>query len=158
MPNKMRRACGLGALAARGLLLIRASPLRKARRLRRHAQDQYRRSRCRRRTSCTPSPYVAKELGIFAKHCIDATIILRWRRLAGLEGRGFRKALRSSLSAASPSATGREVKQIWGLAPRMPQAYGRLARDQDCRGPQRQRRAPLAAASAASTGSWAARP
>ena len=32
-------------------------------------------SRCRRRTSCTPRPMWPRSSAIFAKHCIDATII-----------------------------------------------------------------------------------
>ena len=69
------------------------------------------------------SPYVAKELGFFAKRCIDANIIQ-------FEGG---QSQTSVVAAAQGSAIvsvgdvsigrGLKVQQIWGLAPRMPQAY-----------------------------------
>ncbi len=69
------------------------------------------------------SPYVAKELGFFAKRCIDATI---------LQFEGGQSAT-SNAAAAQGSAIvsvgdvaigrGMKVQQFWGLAPRMPQAY-----------------------------------
>lgn len=69
------------------------------------------------------SPYVAKELGLFEKHCIDATIIQ-------FDGGGSPAAKAAAaqgtaLVSVQPIAIGRGVKvqQIWGLAPRMPQAY-----------------------------------
>jgi NitT/TauT family transport system substrate-binding protein len=69
------------------------------------------------------SPYVAKELGFFEKHCIDATIIQ-------FEGGGSPAAKAAAsqgtaLVSVQPIAIGNGVKvqQIWGLAPRLPQAY-----------------------------------
>ena len=69
------------------------------------------------------SPYVAKELGLFAKHCIDANIIQ-------FDGGGSPAAKAASaqgtaLVSVSDIAVGHGVKvqQIWGLAPRMPQGY-----------------------------------
>jgi NitT/TauT family transport system substrate-binding protein len=69
------------------------------------------------------APYVAKALGYFAKRCIDANIIQ-------FEGGG---SAASTAAAAQGSAMvsvgdvaigrGMRVQQIWGLAPRMPQAY-----------------------------------
>src|SRR5262249_24124015 len=69
------------------------------------------------------APYVAKDLGYFAKRCIDATVIQ-------FEGGG---SAASAAAAAQGSAMvsvgdvaigrGMRVRQIWGLAPRMPQAY-----------------------------------
>ena len=67
--------------------------------------------------------YVAKELGIFAKHCIDANIIQ-------FDG-GSSPAASVALSQGNTFATvndvqigrGMKVKQIWGLAPKAPQAY-----------------------------------
>jgi ABC-type nitrate/sulfonate/bicarbonate transport system substrate-binding protein len=69
------------------------------------------------------SPYVAKELGFFAKRCIDANIV---------QFEGGQSAT-SSAAAAQGSAIvsvgdvaigrGMKVQQFWGLAPRMPQAY-----------------------------------
>jgi NitT/TauT family transport system substrate-binding protein len=69
------------------------------------------------------SPYVAKELGYFAKRCIDANIIQfeggqsQTANVAAAQG--------SAIVSVSDVAIGRgmKVKQIWGLAPRMPQAY-----------------------------------
>src|ERR1700689_5954871 len=68
-------------------------------------------------------PYVAKELGIFAKHCIDANIIQ-------FDG-GSSPAAAVALTQGNTFATvndyqigrGMKVKQVWGLAPKAPQAY-----------------------------------
>ena len=69
------------------------------------------------------TPYVAKELGLFAKHCIDANIIQ-------FDGGGSPAAKAAAaqgtaLISVQPVAIGHGVKvrQIWTLAPRMPQAY-----------------------------------
>src|SRR6476469_9506527 len=69
------------------------------------------------------SPYVAKELGFFAKRCIEPNII---------QFEGGQSAT-SAASAAQGTAIvsvgdvavgrGLKVQQFWGLAPRMPQAY-----------------------------------
>jgi NitT/TauT family transport system substrate-binding protein len=67
--------------------------------------------------------YVAKELGFFAKHCIDANIIQ-------FDG-GSSPAAAVALSQGNTFTTvsdvqigrGMKVKQIWGLAPKAPQAY-----------------------------------
>jgi NitT/TauT family transport system substrate-binding protein len=69
------------------------------------------------------SPYVAKELGFFAKRCIDANIIQfeggqsQTANVAAAQG--------SAIVSVGDVAIGRgmKVRQIWGLAPRMPQAY-----------------------------------
>src|SRR5947209_13456431 len=69
------------------------------------------------------SPYVAKALGLFAKRCIDAAIIQfeggqsQTANVAAAQG--------SAIISVSDVAIGRgmKVQQIWGLAPRMPQAY-----------------------------------
>jgi len=69
------------------------------------------------------SPYVAKALGLFAKRCIDANIIQfeggqsQTANVAAAQG--------TALVSVSDVAIGRglKVQQIWGLAPRMPQAY-----------------------------------
>ena len=69
------------------------------------------------------SPYVAKELGYFAKHCVDATII----QFEGGRSPAAKAAAAkgTALVSVTPVAVGRGVKvqQIWGLAPRLPQAY-----------------------------------
>jgi ABC-type nitrate/sulfonate/bicarbonate transport system substrate-binding protein len=69
------------------------------------------------------TPYVARDLGIFEKYCIKATII-------AFEG-GASAAAVSSIQQGTTLATvtdvmvgrGMKAKQIWGFAPRMPQAY-----------------------------------
>jgi len=69
------------------------------------------------------SPYVAKALGFFQKRCIDANVIQfeggqsQTANVAAAQG--------SAIVAVSDVAIGRgmKVQQIWGLAPRMPQAY-----------------------------------
>jgi ABC-type nitrate/sulfonate/bicarbonate transport system substrate-binding protein len=69
------------------------------------------------------SPYVAKELGIFAKRCIDANII----QFDGGQSPAAKAAASQGTALVSVSGVavgnGVKVKQIWGLAPRMPQAY-----------------------------------
>jgi len=69
------------------------------------------------------SPYVAKALGFFQKRCIDANIIQfeggqsQTANVAAAQG--------SAIVAVTDVAIGHgmKVQQIWGLAPRMPQAY-----------------------------------
>ncbi|HXF87539.1 MAG TPA: ABC transporter substrate-binding protein [Xanthobacteraceae bacterium] len=69
------------------------------------------------------TPYVAKELGFFAKRCIDANII----QFEGGQSQTANVAAAQGTAIVSVSdvAIGRglKVQQIWGLAPRMPQAY-----------------------------------
>jgi NitT/TauT family transport system substrate-binding protein len=69
------------------------------------------------------SPYVAKELGFFGKRCIEANII----QFEGGQSATSIAAVAqgTAISAVSDVAVGRglKVQQIWGLAPRMPQAY-----------------------------------
>ena len=69
------------------------------------------------------SPYVAKELGFFAKRCIDANII----QFEGGQSATANAAAAqgSAIVSVSDVAIGRgmKVQQFWGFAPRMPQAY-----------------------------------
>src|SRR5215510_2473957 len=69
------------------------------------------------------SPYVAKELGFFAKRCIDANIV----QFEGGQSATANAAAAqgSAIVSVSDVAVGRgmKVQQFWGLAPRMPQAY-----------------------------------
>ncbi len=69
------------------------------------------------------SPYVAKALGYFAKRCIDANIL----QFEGGQSQTSNVAAAQGTAIVSVSdvAIGRglKVQQIWGLAPRMPQAY-----------------------------------
>jgi NitT/TauT family transport system substrate-binding protein len=69
------------------------------------------------------SPYVAKELGFFAKRCIDANII---QFEGGQSATANAAAVQgTAIISVSDVAVGRglKVQQFWGLAPRMPQAY-----------------------------------
>jgi ABC-type nitrate/sulfonate/bicarbonate transport system substrate-binding protein len=69
------------------------------------------------------SPYVAKALGFFAKRCIDVNII----QFEGGQSQTANVAAAQGTAIVSVNdvAIGRglKVQQIWGLAPRMPQAY-----------------------------------
>jgi NitT/TauT family transport system substrate-binding protein len=69
------------------------------------------------------TPYIAKELGLFAKHCIDANII----QFDGGESPAATAAVSqgSAISNVNDVAIGRgmKAKQFWGLAPRPPQVY-----------------------------------
>ena len=67
--------------------------------------------------------YVARTLGIFARHCIDAEII----EFEGGSSTANLAAVQQGQALASINATaiaqGLKAKQIWGMAPRLPQAY-----------------------------------
>jgi ABC-type nitrate/sulfonate/bicarbonate transport system substrate-binding protein len=69
------------------------------------------------------TPYVAKEFGLFAKHCIDANII----QFDGGESPAATAAVSQGTALANVNdvAIGRGMKarQFWGLAPRPPQVY-----------------------------------
>jgi NitT/TauT family transport system substrate-binding protein len=69
------------------------------------------------------SPYVAKELGFFAKRCIDANIV----QFEGGQSATSNAAAAQGSAIVSvsdvPIGRGMKVQQFWGLAPRMPQAY-----------------------------------
>lgn len=69
------------------------------------------------------SPYIAKELGFFAKRCIEANII----QFEGGQSATSNAAAVQGSAIVSVSdvaiGNGMKVQQFWGLAPRMPQAY-----------------------------------
>src|SRR5215510_8468348 len=69
------------------------------------------------------SPYVAKALGLFAKRCIDVNIV----QFEGGQSQTSNVAAAQGSAIVSvsdvPIGRGMKVQQIWGLAPRMPQAY-----------------------------------
>jgi NitT/TauT family transport system substrate-binding protein len=69
------------------------------------------------------APYVAKELGFFAKRCIDANIL----QFEGGQSATSNAAAAQGSAIVSvsdvPIGRGMKVQQFWGLAPRMPQAY-----------------------------------
>ena len=69
------------------------------------------------------SPYIANELGFFAKRCIEAKII---QFEGGQSATSIAAAIQgTAIVAVSDVAIGNgaKVQQFWGLAPRMPQAY-----------------------------------
>jgi len=67
--------------------------------------------------------YVAKSLGIFARHCIEAEIV----EFEGGASAANLAAVTQGQALATINATaisqGLKAKQIWGMAPRLPQAY-----------------------------------
>ena len=69
------------------------------------------------------SPYVAKELGFFAKRCIEPTIVQFEGGASATSNAAAAQG--SAIVSVSDVAIGRgmKVQQFWGLAPRMPQAY-----------------------------------
>jgi ABC-type nitrate/sulfonate/bicarbonate transport system substrate-binding protein len=69
------------------------------------------------------SPYVAKELGFFAKRCIDATLV----QFEGAQSATANVAVAQGTVILNVTdvaiGNGMKAQQFWGLAPRMPQAY-----------------------------------
>ena len=67
--------------------------------------------------------YVARDLGIFKSHCIEAEII----EFEGGASAANLAAVTQGQALATINATaisqGLKAKQIWGMAPRLPQAY-----------------------------------
>ena len=67
--------------------------------------------------------YVAKALGLFAKRCIDATVV---QFEGGASATSNTAAAQGSAIVSVtevPIGRGLKVQQIWGLAPRVPQTY-----------------------------------
>src|ERR1700731_5476904 len=69
------------------------------------------------------APYIAKALGFFAKRCIDANIIQFDGGLAGTSVTAVGQGSAISTLPDTAIAQGLKARQIWGLAPRPPQAY-----------------------------------
>jgi ABC-type nitrate/sulfonate/bicarbonate transport system substrate-binding protein len=69
------------------------------------------------------TPYVAKALGLFAKHCVDATIL----QFDGGQSPAALAAVSQGTAIANVTdvAIGRGARaiQLWGFVPRMPQGY-----------------------------------
>ena len=67
--------------------------------------------------------YVARELGIFKSHCIEAEIV----EFEGGSSAANLAAVSQGQAMATINATaiaqGLKARQIWGMAPRLPQAY-----------------------------------
>jgi NitT/TauT family transport system substrate-binding protein len=69
------------------------------------------------------SPFVARALGLFAKHCIDANIVQFEGGLSQTSLTAVAQgAAMGPLNEAAIGA-GLHGKQVWGMAPRLPQAY-----------------------------------
>jgi len=68
-------------------------------------------------------PYVAKELGYFAKYCVEPNIV----QFEGGQGAAALAAVAQgqTLTALDPAsiAQGLKAKQVWSMAPRAPQDY-----------------------------------
>ena len=69
------------------------------------------------------APYVAKALGFFARHCIEANIIQFDGGAAGTSVTAVAQGTAISNLPDVAIARGLKGKQIWALAPRPPQAY-----------------------------------
>jgi len=69
------------------------------------------------------TPHVAKALGLFEKHCIDATLMY----FEGGQSATATTAVAQGTAIGSLTevavGNGMQAKQFWALAPRMPQAY-----------------------------------
>ncbi|MPZ41005.1 MAG: hypothetical protein GEU95_23750 [Rhizobiales bacterium] len=120
-PNRMIRRCALalvGAFIATGALVSEAA-----------AQNCPTMRKINVGVAVAPpnvvhtSPYIAKALGYFAKHCIDANII----QFEGGQSQTANVAVAQGSAIVSVNdvlvGRGMKVQQIWGLAPRMPQVY-----------------------------------
>jgi ABC-type nitrate/sulfonate/bicarbonate transport system substrate-binding protein len=69
------------------------------------------------------APFIAKALGFFAKRCIDANIIQFEGGVAGTSVTAVGQGSAISNLPDTAIAQGLKARQIWGLAPRPPQAY-----------------------------------
>ena len=69
------------------------------------------------------APYVAKALGFFAKHCVEANIIQFDGGAAGTAVTAVGQGTAISNLPDSAIAQGLKARQVWGLAPRSPHAY-----------------------------------
>lgn len=69
------------------------------------------------------TPYVAKELGLFAKHCIDVNIIQFDGGSAGTVITAVAQGTALASLPEAPIAQGIRAKQVWRFLPRPPQSY-----------------------------------
>jgi ABC-type nitrate/sulfonate/bicarbonate transport system substrate-binding protein len=69
------------------------------------------------------APYIAKALGFFQKHCIDANVIQFDGGAAGTSVTAVGQGTAISNLPDTAIAQGLKARQVWGLAPRPPQAY-----------------------------------
>lgn len=68
-------------------------------------------------------PYVAKELGIFAKHCVDANIVQFNGGTVGTIVAAISQGKTTANLTDIAIARGIKAKQVWQMAPRMVQGY-----------------------------------
>lgn len=68
-------------------------------------------------------PFVARALGIFASRCIEAEIIEFEGGLSAANLAAVAQGTALASMNATAIAQGLKAKQIWGMAPRLPQAY-----------------------------------
>jgi NitT/TauT family transport system substrate-binding protein len=68
-------------------------------------------------------PFVARALGIFASHCIDAEIVEFEGGLSAANLAAVAQGQALATMNATAIAQGLKAKQIWGMAPRLPHAY-----------------------------------
>ncbi|MCA1647518.1 MAG: ABC transporter substrate-binding protein [Chloroflexi bacterium] len=69
------------------------------------------------------SPFVARGLGIFAKHCIDANIVQFEGGLSQTSLTAVAQGAAMGPLTEAAIGSGLKGKQVWGMAPRLPQAY-----------------------------------
>src|SRR5437016_1233453 len=69
------------------------------------------------------SPFVARGLGIFAKHCIDANIVQFEGGLSQTSLTAVAQGAAMGPLTEAAIGSGLKGKQVWGMAPKPPQAY-----------------------------------
>jgi ABC-type nitrate/sulfonate/bicarbonate transport system substrate-binding protein len=69
------------------------------------------------------TPYVAKELGFFARHCVDANIVQFDGGAAGTMTTAVAQGTVVGNLTAAAVAQGIRARQIWGFLPAPPQSY-----------------------------------
>jgi NitT/TauT family transport system substrate-binding protein len=69
------------------------------------------------------SPFVARALGLFAKHCIDANIVQFEGGLSQTNLTAVAQGAAMGPLNESAIGSGLKGKQVWGMAPKLPQAY-----------------------------------
>lgn len=67
--------------------------------------------------------YVARDLGLFAKRCIDAEIIEFEGGLSATNLAAVAQGKAMASINATAIASGLKARQVWGMAPRLPHAY-----------------------------------
>ncbi|HZU06134.1 MAG TPA: ABC transporter substrate-binding protein [Chloroflexota bacterium] len=68
-------------------------------------------------------PYVARDLGLFARRCLDIEIVEFEGGLSATNLTAVAQGQTIASIGAAPIAAGLRARQFWGMAPRLPQAY-----------------------------------